>query len=202
MTMILLKVDEVGQEGQDRQDGQEGKTQQDRASPFPPARPLPRLSCPLMADFVTIFTTASDVEARVVRGLLEAHGVLSIVSSEARGVLPVSVGKFGEVRIAVHADEAGEALRIIDSHRTELRNGELVRLRDEFGAAAADHRLPVPRSRAARARADPPRARTRMSASGSGTAIHGVLGDAVRLGFVIAASCIANSPTRAKFAAI
>src|SRR5262245_18153795 len=57
---------------------------------------------------------------------------MSIVSSEARGVLPVSVGKFGEVRITVHADEAAEARRIIESHRTELRNGELVRLRDEF----------------------------------------------------------------------
>jgi len=85
-----------------------------------------------MSDFVTVFTTASDVEARIVRGLLEAHGVMSIVSSEARGVLPVSVGKFGEVRITVHADEAAEARRIIESHRTELRNGELVRLRDEF----------------------------------------------------------------------
>ena len=85
-----------------------------------------------MSDFVTIFITSSDVEARVVRGLLEAHGVMSIVSSEARGVLPVSVGQFGEVRIAVHEAEAAEARRIIDSHRTELRNGELVRLRDEF----------------------------------------------------------------------
>jgi ribonuclease III len=84
-----------------------------------------------VADFVTIFTTSSDVEARVVRGLLEAHGVLSFVSSEA-GVLPVSVGRFGEVRITVHAAEANEARRIIDSHRTELKNGEIVRLRDEF----------------------------------------------------------------------
>lgn len=85
-----------------------------------------------MSEFVVIFTTSSDVEARVVRGLLEAHGVMSIVSSEARAVLPVSVGQFGEVRIAVHGAEAGEARRIIESHRTELRNGELVRLRDEF----------------------------------------------------------------------
>jgi len=85
-----------------------------------------------MSDFVIIFTTASDVEARVVRGLLEAHGVMSFVSSEPRGVLPVSVGRFGEVRITVHAEEAVEARRIIDSHRTELKNGELVRLRDEF----------------------------------------------------------------------
>jgi ribonuclease III len=85
-----------------------------------------------VADFVTIFTTSSDVEARVVRGLLEAHGIMSFVSSEPRGVLPVSVGRFGEVRITVHSAEAAEAQRIIESHRTELKNGEIVRLRDEF----------------------------------------------------------------------
>src|SRR5439155_13931025 len=33
-----------------------------------------------------------------------------------------------------HADEAEEARRIIDSHRTELANGQVVRLRDEFEA--------------------------------------------------------------------
>jgi ribonuclease-3 len=85
-----------------------------------------------LSGFITIFTTASDVEARVVRGLLEAHGITSFVSSESRGVWPVSVGRFGEVRITVHAAEADEARRIIDSHRTELKNGEVVRLRDEF----------------------------------------------------------------------
>jgi ribonuclease III len=85
-----------------------------------------------LSGFITIFTTASDVEARVVRGLLEAHGITSFVSSESRGVWPVSVGRFGEVRITVHAAEAEEARRIIDSHRTELKNGEVVRLRDEF----------------------------------------------------------------------
>ena len=85
-----------------------------------------------MPDFVVIFTTSSDVEARVVQGLLEAHGVMPMVLSEPRGVLPVSVGSLGEVRISVHASEADEARRIIESHRTELKNGEVVRLRDEF----------------------------------------------------------------------
>jgi ribonuclease-3 len=85
-----------------------------------------------VSDLAVIFTTASDIEARVVRGLLEAHGIASIVSAEARGVLPVSVGRLGEVRITVHASEAEEARRIIESYRTELKNGELVRLRDEF----------------------------------------------------------------------
>ena len=85
-----------------------------------------------MPDFVVIFTTSSDIEARVVRGLLEAHGVMTMVLSEPRGVLPVSVGSLGEVRITVHASEADEAQRIIETHRTELKNGEVVRLRDEF----------------------------------------------------------------------
>jgi ribonuclease III len=85
-----------------------------------------------LPDFVVIFTTSSDIEARVVRGLLEAHGVMSMVLSEPRSVLPVSVGSLGEVRISVHASEADEARRIIESHRTELKNGEVVRLRDEF----------------------------------------------------------------------
>ena len=83
-------------------------------------------------DFVVIFTTSSDIEARVVQGLLEAHGVMTMVRSEPRGVLPVSVGSLGEVRISVHGTEADEARRIIESHRTELKNGEVVRLRDEF----------------------------------------------------------------------
>ena len=34
----------------------------------------------------------------------------------------------------MHPSEAEEAERIIESHRTELRNGEVVRLRDEFDA--------------------------------------------------------------------
>lgn len=86
-----------------------------------------------MSEFVTIFRTSSAVEASVVRGLLEAHGVMPIVSSAApRSVFPFSVSGLGEVRIAVHPDEVDEARRLIDSHRTELPVGQVVRLRDEF----------------------------------------------------------------------
>jgi len=85
-----------------------------------------------VSEFVTIFTGSSDVEARVVRGLLEAHGIVSFVASESRGVWPVSVGRFAEVRISVHAEEADEARRIIESHKRTESSGEVVRLRDEF----------------------------------------------------------------------
>ena len=78
-----------------------------------------------MADLVVIFSTQSDVEASIVRGLLEAHGVPSIVSSPATHALfPLNVNELGEVRISVHAGDAEEARRIIDSHRTELTSGQ------------------------------------------------------------------------------
>jgi ribonuclease-3 len=82
---------------------------------------------------VVIFTTPSDIEARVVRGLLEAHGLMAVASSGiSRSVFPLSVDRAGDVRIAVHESEADEARQIIDSHRTELKSGQVVRLRDEF----------------------------------------------------------------------
>ena len=87
-----------------------------------------------MTDLVVIFRTHSDIEAQIVRGLLETHGVMSVVSSDVlHSVFPMSVDGLTEVRIAVHASEAEEAQRIIDGHRTDLKNGVVVRLRDEFG---------------------------------------------------------------------
>jgi ribonuclease-3 len=86
-----------------------------------------------MSDLVVIFRTHSDIEAQVVRSLLEAHGVMSVVSSDVpHSIFPLAVDGIGEVRIAVHHTEADDARRIIESHRTELKNGQLVRLRDEF----------------------------------------------------------------------
>ena len=88
----------------------------------------------MTSDLVVIFRTHSDIEAQIVRGLLEAHGVMSVVSSDVlHSVFPMSVDGLTEVRIAVHAVEAADAQRIIEGHRTELKNGEVVRLRDEFG---------------------------------------------------------------------
>ena len=86
-----------------------------------------------MTDLVVIFRTHSDIEAQIVRGLLEAHGVMSVLSSDVpHSIFPLSVDGLNEVRIGVHASDAEDAQRIIASHRTELRNGHVVRLRDEF----------------------------------------------------------------------
>ena len=88
-----------------------------------------------MTDLTIIFRTQSDVEASIVRGLLEAHGLPSVISSSVtHSVFPLSVNELGEVRISVHPGDAEEALRIIESHRTELPSGQVVRIRDEFEA--------------------------------------------------------------------
>jgi ribonuclease-3 len=86
-----------------------------------------------VTDLVTVFRTRSDVEASIVRGLLEAHGVPSVVASPLpQSLFPMAVNTLGEIGIAVHEADADEAQRIIEGHRTELTNGRVVRLRDEF----------------------------------------------------------------------
>jgi len=86
----------------------------------------------MSTPLVPIFKTHSPVEASVVRGLLEANGVPSVVSSGvSQSLFPLSVQELG-VTISVRADDADEARRVIDSHQTEVVSGQLVRLRDEF----------------------------------------------------------------------
>jgi ribonuclease-3 len=97
-----------------------------------------------LADPIVIFRTQSSVEASIVRGLLESHGVMALLSSSvAHNVFPLNVNELGEVRIAVRPEEADEARRIIESHRTELETGKVVRLRDEFDTLqqAIDYRF-------------------------------------------------------------
>src|SRR5437879_13296849 len=58
---------------------------------------------------------------------------MSVLSSAVpHPIFPLSVEGLNDVRIAVHSSEADEAVRIIEGHRTELKNGEVIRLRDEF----------------------------------------------------------------------
>jgi ribonuclease-3 len=84
-------------------------------------------------DLVVIFRTQSDVEANIVRGLLETNGIMAVMSSRvAHGLFPLNVNELGEVRLSVHPDEAEAARHVIESHRTEFAGGQVIRLRDEF----------------------------------------------------------------------
>src|SRR5512135_2339883 len=86
-----------------------------------------------MSDLIVIFRTHSDVEANIVRGLLDAHGIRAMLSSDVpHSVLPLTINGLGEVRVSVLEPDADEALSIIESHRTEVVKGQVVRMRDDF----------------------------------------------------------------------
>jgi ribonuclease-3 len=68
-------------------------------------------------DLVVIFRTRSHIEADVVRGLLETHGIEAIVTSDLSSTpFPLAVA---ELRVAVRHEDAGQATRVIESHRDD-----------------------------------------------------------------------------------
>jgi len=89
-----------------------------------------------VTESVVIFRTRSDVEASLVRGLLEAHEIPVVVTAEAiRSIFPAPASDQGDVRLAVPAEHAEEAARLIESYGEEQTPGpRVVRIRDEFAA--------------------------------------------------------------------
>ena len=88
-----------------------------------------------MSELVVIFRTPSEIEARVVQGLLETHDIPSaILSDNSSTAFPLALNdQSWERRIAVNPEQATLAKRIIDSHRDEVQGGRVV----PFGAELA-----------------------------------------------------------------
>ncbi len=83
-----------------------------------------------MTDLVVVFRTTSPVEAEVVKGLIEAHGIPVLVQSDMpRTPFPMSLH---ELRLAVTADSADRARRLIDSHREERPTARIIPFGAEF----------------------------------------------------------------------
>jgi ribonuclease-3 len=86
-------------------------------------------------SLAVVLRSASDIEARVVRGLLESHGIASLLSSDLpRSVFPLAVEGIGDIKISVRQEDADAARHIIESHRTETPGGRVIPLRNEFTA--------------------------------------------------------------------
>jgi ribonuclease-3 len=79
-------------------------------------------------ELVVIFRTPSEIEANVIRGLLETHDIPSaMLSDNSRTVFPLALNEQSwERRIAVSPDDAAAALRIIESHRDDVVGGRVV----------------------------------------------------------------------------
>jgi len=139
-----------------------------------------------MPELTVIFRTHSDVEASVVRALLESRGIESVLSSDRpHWVFPLTMDGTGEVRIAVRAEEAARAQALIEAHRDGLVPDRTSPSRDRFHALEqkVGHRF---RSRELLERALTHR--SRANEDGEGVAADNesleFLGDAV-LGFII-----------------
>jgi ribonuclease-3 len=79
-------------------------------------------------DLVVIFRTPSEIEASVVRGLLETHDIPSaMLSDNSRTAFPLALNdQAWERRVAVSPEHADTALRIIASHRDDVRGPRVV----------------------------------------------------------------------------
>jgi ribonuclease-3 len=137
-----------------------------------------------------VFRTHSDIEATIVRGLLESHGIYAAASSDlTHALFPLSIDGLGEVRIAVTSSEADAARSIIREQRARQQASEVVRFvddtRDLSGLEARlDYRFREP---AVLDRALTHRSKAHEDATGSTIDNESLefLGDAV-LGFVVA----------------
>jgi ribonuclease III len=81
-----------------------------------------------VGDLIIIFRTPSEIEANVIQGLLETHGIYSaVLSDNSRTAFPLALNNQSwERRVAVSEDDAAAALRIIESHRDEVEGGRVV----------------------------------------------------------------------------
>ena len=76
-----------------------------------------------MRELVNIFSTQSPIEANVVKGLLETHGIQAVVeSSMPMTSFPMSVH---DMQVRVTPDDAARARQIIESHRVERTSGDV-----------------------------------------------------------------------------
>mgnify|MGYP001559403953 CR=1 FL=1 len=84
-----------------------------------------------------VFTTHSHVEADVVRGLLDAHGIPSMITSDiSQSVFPLRLSGQWELCVCVEAGRADAARELIASHRDAVGAGA-GRLRDSLGPLEA-----------------------------------------------------------------
>jgi ribonuclease-3 len=83
-----------------------------------------------MSDLVVVFRTTSSIEAEVVKGLLEAHGISALLQSDMpRTPFPMSLH---ELRLSVTAESADRARRLIESHREERGTARVIPFGAEF----------------------------------------------------------------------
>ncbi len=81
-----------------------------------------------------ILRTNSDIEASVVRSLLETHGIYVLTASDVpHSVFPLTIDGLGEVRLSVRDDQSEEAARVIADYRVEVATRMMKKTEDLAG---------------------------------------------------------------------
>lgn len=147
---------------------------------------------------VEILRTHSSIEAEVVRGLLEAHGIHSVVGAPmSLSVFPMRLGQT-EFSVSVPQASAGRARELITGHLDEAAAAEVRRLEENLGPLEdrIGHRF---RDIGLLEHALTHRSRAHEDASGGVIDNESLefLGDAV-LGFVIADLLFSRFPTHSE----
>lgn len=66
-----------------------------------------------MSEWVELLFTYDEVEAQIVKRLLEGEGIQVILNSMKMRPYPVSIGKMGEVKLLVMEEELERAKEIL-----------------------------------------------------------------------------------------
>ncbi|HEY7500692.1 MAG TPA: ribonuclease III [Vicinamibacterales bacterium] len=83
-----------------------------------------------MDDLTVILRTPSPIEADVIKGLLETHGISALITADlSRTTFPFSLS---ELRVTVNNQDAERARQIIESHRDEVEHGRILPFGTEF----------------------------------------------------------------------
>jgi ribonuclease-3 len=99
-------------------------------------------SRPGAPPLAVVFRTHSDIEASIVRGLLESHGIYAALSSDlTHAVFPLSIDGLGEVRVSVPASQADEARTVIAQQAMRPPAGEVVRIAESRDLSAFEERI-------------------------------------------------------------
>jgi len=81
---------------------------------------MPKTSSDHDIDMVEVWRTQGEVEAQVIRSLLESNGIKSMLTGEAlRFVYGFTLDGLAEVRILVKSDDVERAREIISSTNCE-----------------------------------------------------------------------------------
>jgi hypothetical protein len=62
-----------------------------------------------MSDWVEVLFTYNEVEAEIVKDLLEGENIQFVLKSSKISPYPVSIGTMGEIRILVRPEDKGRA---------------------------------------------------------------------------------------------